>query len=283
MHAKRNPAAIASFVLILAVLFLALILTARALMDFGQERPDPKALALSASSPSPSDADLFVPSSSEEELFVPSSSGPEPAAEPEPAAPAGPDDWRLILVNAQHPIPDDFTVALADTPYGYQVDARIKDDLVAMIEGARADGVQLLICYGYRTKAQSQYLYEKQINQQLSYGLSREQAEIEAAKWVAPPGTSDHHTGLALDIVTPSYQTLDFGFAETDAAKWMAAHAYEYGFVLRFPEDKQEITGIVFEPWHYRYVGKEHAAVIQEKGLCLEEYVAETNGQGAIA
>lgn len=263
-RSKRKRAPAAGLILILAVVVFTTAVTVFALGTSDQDRQSSLAGSISS-----------LP---EEE----SSQPPEPLSESEPDE-SGPavdlDDWRLILVNAEHPIPDDFTVVLGDTPYGYQVDARIVDDLSAMIEGARADGISLMICSAYRTKERSQQLFDKQIRQQLSYGLTQEQAVIEAAKWVAPPGTSDHHTGLALDIVTPSYQMLNFGFADTGAAKWMAAHAHEYGFVLRFPEDKQEITGIVFEPWHFRYVGKEHAAAIFEGGLCLEEYVAQAGGQ----
>lgn len=187
-------------------------------------------------------------------------------------------DWRLILVNPDNLIPDDYEVELATTKYGYQVDARIVDDVEALIDGAAADGVQLLICYGYRTIEQSQQLFEKQIRQQLSYGLSQEEAVAEAKRWVAPPKTSDHHTGLALDIVTPEYQVLNHGFYNTPAGRWMAENCWDYGFVIRFPEDKQDITGITYEPWHLRFVGKENSLAMRENNECLEEYVARLYG-----
>lgn len=197
-----------------------------------------------------------------------------PAAESTPEVPAGEVDWQLVLVNPWHPLEAELAVSLADTKYGYQVDERIVPDLDAMIDAAKADGVALIPCYGYRTFAQSQQLFDKQIGRQMAAGLSRD-AAVEAAKqWVAPPGTSDHHTGLALDIVTPSNQVLSDAFAATDAAKWMAKNSYQYGFVIRFPADKQEITGIHYESWHLRYVGKEHAKAMFDQNLCLEEYVA---------
>ena len=186
------------------------------------------------------------------------------------------EDWRLILVNPWNYIPDDFTVEL-DYVDGYPVDKRIKEPLINMIEGAKQDGVDLLVCYGYRTKEQSQQLFEKQINRQIASGLSYDDAVEEAKKWVAPPGTSEHHTGLALDIVTPAYQMLTYEFANTDAAVWMRENAHRYGFILRYPEDKEEITGITFEPWHYRYVGPEAAGYIYENGLCLEEFLKGDN------
>ncbi len=208
----------------------------------------------------------------------------EPESEPpqeQPAAQDEPQDWRLILVNAAHPLPEDFTVELAMTPYGYEVDKRIVEPLVTMIDAAAADGVSLLPCYGYRTLEQSAQLFEKQVNRQLALGLDQEAALEEAKHWVAPPGTSDHHTGLALDIVTPEHQVLDHAFAQTPAAQWMAQHSAQYGFVIRFPEDKQEITGITYEPWHLRYVGEEHAAVMKEENLCLEEYWQRLYGEDA--
>ena len=186
-----------------------------------------------------------------------------------------PGDWRLLLVNPQNPIAEDFAVELAPTLLGYQVDARIVKPFEQMVSAAQLDGIELMPCYGYRTFEQSAQLFEKQINRQMAAGLTREQAELEAKRWVAPPGYSEHHTGLALDIVTPSNQVLTAAFAETDAAKWMAQNAHRFGFILRYPQDKQEITGIVFEPWHFRYVGEEHAAAIFESGLCLEEYLKQ--------
>ena len=224
------------------------------------------------------------------------SASPEPASEASPAVSTQPvslppeesssplepveEDWRLMLVNPDHLLPDDFTVELAMTSYGYEVDARIVEPLTAMIEAAAADGVTLLPCYGYRTREQSAQLFEKQVSRQLAAGLSQEAAVEEAKKWVAPPGTSDHHTGLALDIVTPEHQVLNHAFAGTPAARWMAGHSTEYGFVIRFPEDKQEITGITYEPWHLRYVGEEHARVMREQNLCLEEYWEQLYGEG---
>lgn len=208
------------------------------------------------------------PISSSSEVLMPSSS--ETTAEL--------DDWRLILVNFEHPLPDGWSVDLAMTRYGYEVDTRITDAVDELVTAASTDGVSLILCYGYRTIEQSRQLFEKQVNKQLALGLSQEDAVIEARRWVAPPGTSEHHTGLALDIVTPSHQVLNHAFSDTDAGVWMAAHSWEYGFVIRYPEDKQDITGITYEPWHVRYVGKEHAAAMHESGECLEEYVSRLSG-----
>jgi len=211
----------------------------------------------------------------------PDESVPAEESEPQESAPAvSADDWRLVLVNRWHPMTAEAEIELVLPPSGrnpdrHLVDTRIVGDLEEMIAAAAGDGVELMIDYGYRSFAQSQSLFEKQINTQLAAHpeYTREQAELAAREWVAPPGTSDHHTGLALDIVTPAYQVLDDGFAETDAGRWLAAHSWEYGFVIRFPADKTEQTGITYESWHVRYVGREHAAAMQEQNLCLEEYV----------
>lgn len=96
---------------------------------------------------------------------------------------------------------------------------------------------------------------------------------MEAARWVAPPGTSEHQTGLALDIVSADYQLLDEKQAETPEQQWLMEHCWEYGFVLRYPTDKSAVTGIGYEPWHYRYVGKEAAREMVRRGVCLEEYL----------
>lgn len=208
---------------------------------------------------------------------------PQPEKEPEPQKESNPvaeeeRDWRLVLVNPDHPVTEDFKVDLTMTRYGYEVDSRIVDDVDALINAAAKDNVSLLICYGYRTLEQSRQLFEKQLNRQLARGLSQEEALAEAKRWVAPPGTSDHHTGLALDIVTPEHQVLNHEFFNTPAGQWMAAHSWEYGFVIRFPEDKQDITGITYEPWHLRFVGKEHARAMFENNECLEEYVERLYG-----
>lgn len=187
-------------------------------------------------------------------------------------------DWKLILVNSEHLLPENFTVE-TEKIGSRAMDARIVDIVKQMISDAKNDGVDLLLTSSYRTVERQTTLFNEQIQKFVNQGYSRKNAEIEAAKWVAVPRTSEHHTGLALDIVTPTFQMLVFEFDTTDAFKWLDSHCTEYGFVLRYPKDKSDITGIVYEPWHYRYVGTEAAAYMKENNLCLEEYV-ELMGQG---
>lgn len=200
---------------------------------------------------------------------------PEPEPEPEPVQAVSTDDWRLLLVNSENPLPEGFEPPELDLVDGtYQVDSRISDSIKRMFAEAKRDGIALMICSGYRPVDYQQKLFDKQVAQHISDGKSEEEAQVLAATAVARPGTSEHHTGLAVDIVEPEYQMLNDGFADTPAAKWLLENAYKYGFILRYPKDKSTITGVMFEPWHYRYVGEETALLLRERGLTLEEYWA---------
>lgn len=203
-----------------------------------------------------------------EEMRISSSQPPKAAAAPSE------DDWKLLLVNEWTPLAEDFTVALVEVPGGERVDYRIQQPLEEMIAGAADQGITLMVCSGYRDVAYQETLYNRKTAAYQAQGLPLERAQEEARHWVARPGRSEHHTGLAVDIVTPSYQVLDSGFAETPAAKWMAEHAAEYGFILRYPQGKEELTGVAWEPWHFRYVGTDSAKEIYEQDICLEEFLA---------
>lgn len=194
-----------------------------------------------------------------------------PTITPTPAA--LPDDWNLVLVNPWNPIPEDFTVELQDIEHGHSVDARIAESLEKMLADARSQGLSPVICSSYRTMEKQQTLYTNKVNEYLSQGYTQENAESEAGKWVAVPGTSEHQTGLAVDIVSSSYQILDQKQEETAEQKWLMENSYKYGFILRYPNAKRDITGIYYEPWHYRYVGYKTAKEIYEKDICYEEYL----------
>lgn len=142
-----------------------------------------------------------------------------------------------------------------------------------MMDACRAAGLSPLICSSYRTQEYQERLFNNKVDQLMAQGYSRTEAEEEAGTAVAVPGTSEHQLGLAVDIVDLNYQLLDHGQEKTDVQKWLIEHCWEYGFILRYPENKSEITGIIYEPWHYRYVGKEAAKEITEAGICLEEYL----------
>ena len=198
-----------------------------------------------------------------------------PAQDPLPgdSGTVSPDDWRLLLVNRWNSIPDGYTFELTQLKQGHAVDSRAYPDLQEMMDACRAAGLDPKICSSYRTQDKQQELYENKIQRLMDEGYSYDRAVEEAGTVVAVPGTSEHQTGLALDIVDASYQILDEEQENTQVQQWLMEHCWEYGFVLRYPNGKSEITGIIYEPWHYRYVGREAAREMTELGMCLEEYV----------
>ena len=180
-------------------------------------------------------------------------------------------EWAAILVNPSHLLPDGFNVSLADFESG-QVDARIYDICTRMFADAAKDGVEFQLVDAYRSYERQNELYQKKVDSYIAKGYSREEAEVQAATITARPNTSEHQTGLALDIVTPSYTKRDKGFAKTDAFQWLNANAQDYGFTLRYKQDKQEYTKVIYEPWHWRFVGVEAARAMKQSGDCFEEY-----------
>ncbi|MGN1148819.1 MAG: D-alanyl-D-alanine carboxypeptidase family protein [Lachnospiraceae bacterium] len=182
------------------------------------------------------------------------------------------EDWRLILVNKQHSIPEDYEFPLGTISGNMKCDERILEDLLAMMQAAKEDGVDLVICSPYRDYNRQTYLFEKKITRYMNAGMSYMDAYKTASVAVTAPNASEHQIGLAIDFYSSTYTSLDEGFADTETGKWLAAHSYEYGFILRYPKGKEYITGIEYEPWHFRYVGIEAATVITEKGITLEEF-----------
>lgn len=181
--------------------------------------------------------------------------------------------WELILVNFAHPLPEDYKPILSEIGNDEYFDERALESLLAMLEAAEAQGLTPLICSAYRDEELQTELFNSQIDAQMEAGLTYEEACKEAKNVVASPGTSEHSLGLAVDIVAWDYQLLDDGQAQTAEAKWLTENCQKYGFILRYPPDKNDITGIIYEPWHYRYVGVEAAQSIMKEGLCLEEYL----------
>ena len=185
--------------------------------------------------------------------------------------------WNLILVNTEHPIPEGYQPGELTTfgPGKAQCDARIKEELEKMINDAAAADYQVSAISHYRTIEKQQELYDNKVAAVMrdKPQMARPEAEAEAAKTVAYPGTSEHHTGLAFDIASEGDFDLTEKFAESPSYQWLKAHCTDYGFVIRYPEDKVHLTGIVYEPWHYRYVGKQHAKEMEARNLCLEEYI----------
>ncbi len=182
-------------------------------------------------------------------------------------------DWDLLLVNKKHEVPEGYILELEEVESGHQVDKRIAKSLEQMLSDARKEGLSPIICSSYRTNAKQQKLYNNKVREYKRWGCSSEEAEELASYWVAIPGTGEHETGLAVDIVSRDYQILDEKQEQTDVQKWLIDNSYKYGFALRYPTDKKDITMINYEPWHYRYVGIDNATYMKEHDMCLEEYI----------
>lgn len=200
---------------------------------------------------------------------------PEPAAEnnlPNPSLQTA-DEWSLRLVNSWSLLPKDYTISLTQLKNGLSVDSRCYPALQEMMDACRADGLSPVICSAYRTWEKQKSLFQNKVSQLLAQGYSEVEAAVEAGKEVAVPGTSEHQLGLAVDIVDINNQLLDKSQENTVVQKWLMEHSWEYGFILRYPNDKSSITGIIYEPWHYRYVGLKAAKEIHEQGIYLEEYL----------
>lgn len=241
------------------------------------------------SSSSSSVEESFSSSSIQEEAASSSSSSSEPESQSSAASSSAAEEPEteneysvLILVNPWNYIPEDYEPELEQVQGKYNLDKKAAESAKELLAAAKAAGFDMALCSAYRTVEKSRELYTRKVNQFINAGYDEATAKIEAAKWVAPPGTSEHHTGLAMDLVSSDYwgyySDLEHAYENFDSFKWMYEHCAEFGFILRYPKDKQDITGITYEPWHYRYVGKEAAEYIMENGLCLEEYLDEING-----
>ena len=177
------------------------------------------------------------------------------------------EEWNLIIVNRWNELPEDYSVELTELSNGQKVDSRIYPYLQEMFDAARAEGVYPVVREGYRTEEEQKEILDDKIQTYINQGYSQSRAERTAKEWVALPGTSEHQLGIAVDINADKSKC-----SNEEVYAWLAENAYKYGFILRYPLGKQEITGTSYEPWHYRYVGEEAALEIYEQGKCLEEY-----------
>ena len=171
--------------------------------------------------------------------------------------------WEYVLVNADHSI-GEYAPELGEIE-GQKLDQRILEPMQKFVGDARAEGLSVFLSSGYRGYEEQQYLFNRKVEQ---YG------EEQAATIVSRPGTSEHQTGLACDITDEYCELKNESLENTALYQWMSRHCQEYGFIVRYPKDKEEITGIIYEPWHFRYVGVEAATYMVEHNLCLEEFVA---------
>lgn len=181
--------------------------------------------------------------------------------------------WNLVLVNYENLMENGYVPELTELEPGYKVDARIADAAKQMLADAKSEGLRIVMCSAYRSVERQEELFNKSIENYLEQGLSYWEAFETTRLSIAEPKTSEHALGLALDLISYEYDELDEGQEETKEAKWLAENCYKYGFILRYPPAKTDITRIIYEPWHYRYVGVEDATKIKELGVTLEEYL----------
>jgi D-alanyl-D-alanine carboxypeptidase len=186
--------------------------------------------------------------------------------------------WAMFLVNDKNPLPDGYgdTIekALVYEDYReYYLDARAADYMLRMLDAAGRDGYNLCVVSAYRTPEYQRQLFDNSVNERMGRGMSYDEAYADTALFVALPNMSEHNSGLAADVMSVNHTNMDDdSFKDTAEYGWLRENAADYGFILRYPEGKTRITGIAFEPWHYRFVGVYHAKEIKKLGICLEEY-----------
>jgi D-alanyl-D-alanine carboxypeptidase len=189
-------------------------------------------------------------------------------------------DWNLVLVNRENQLAGEIAMELYLTESGYQIDSRIKDPYLALMEAGKAAGMDFTMISGYRSIEQQQANYDVNYQNYLASGFSEEEARAKTEEYIALPNASEHTTGLAVDITSTALANQEGNsglFPDLEnypEGLWLKENAPKYGFVLRFPKAKEDITGINFEPWHFRYVGVENAVYMTEQNLTLEEYIA---------
>ena len=180
----------------------------------------------------------------------------------------------LTLVNKNNKLPDDYSVNLKTLNNGYsQVDETIYDALKEMLTDGTNSGLNFCVASAYRSTTRQEEILNSDIEAYMSKGMDYEEAYNEATRQVMPPGYSEHETGLALDIVAADYQLLDDAQENTEENRWLRENCWKYGFILRYPKDKEDITQIDYESWHFRYVGTEAAEYIMKNNITLEEYI----------
>ena len=178
--------------------------------------------------------------------------------------------WNLAIINTKYPLPDSYAPTLSNVISGsnIQLDSRVSERYAEMYAAAKLSGCVLTPYSGYHSYALQETNYNRKVNFYVNQGISAEEANQKASAQVLPAGCSEHNAGLAMDIVSASSD-----FINTKEYKWLCENAHNYGFILRYPEDKTAITGMNFEPWHWRYVGTQAAKEMKEKNQCLEEYL----------
>ena len=183
------------------------------------------------------------------------------------------EDDFFYVVNKTYLLPEDYEIQTDYVQGSYEMEKTAAKHMREMIAAAKEDGINLKVLSAYRTVNYQKKLFERNVKSRMEdYGMSYEEAYYDTSINIAPPGGSEHNAGLAADIITENDWDTYTGFEDTDEFAWLQIHAPEHGFILRYLKGKEDITGYIYEPWHYRYVGVKYAQDIMDSGLCLEEY-----------
>ncbi|MCM1578845.1 MAG: M15 family metallopeptidase [Ruminococcus sp.] len=224
-----------------------------------------------------------------EDGIVPGDMTEDVTEPPAPATPKpDPDDadntWAMFLVNNKNPITREYSDGFEKSEVyeswtSFYMDSRMAEYMKRMIDDAQKDGIELIVVSSYRSFDKQEQNIQNSIQDRMDrLGMTEEEARIDTLREVQSPGCSEHNAGIAADIMSNEYISMDDdGFKNTEAFSWLRDHAADYGFILRYPEDGYESTGITYEPWHYRFVGVYYAKIIKDKGITLEEYFEEMN------
>ncbi len=188
----------------------------------------------------------------------------------DPTAVLSGENWALALINKNYPLNKNYSPLTAVVIEGSSVtaDIRVAEAYRLMYNAALTEDIVLTPYSGYCGYQRQKTIYDNKLQAFLLQGLSEDEAKTSTEKRVEPAGCSENGAGLAVDVISASA-----GFSSTDEYKWLMANAHTYGFVLRYPEDKTDITGMIYQPWHWRYVGVEVATEMKEQNLCLEEFL----------
>lgn len=262
---KRSKTKIS--VVLIAIVLLALTLSGCNLLIIRTPTPEPAASSTATAEPT------IPPTLTETPLPTPTETPPEPTGTVVPTLTAEQQERVLLLVNREHLIPDDWEVDVYPIEDGLVVDSAIAPDLNAMLADVRAQGLDPVVTSAYRSIADQQNLFDYTANYYYHNGLTWDEAVETTLNLVAKPGTSEHGTGLAVDIYDRQSQATGTYDAYNPVNSWLKEHSWEYGFILRYTLENREKTGFAPEPWHFRYVGRDAARIIHDEGLTLEEYL----------